>query len=243
MERKKERMNESTVEMNKQQYINSKNAKYIIWCILISVILMAFIDVVIVPPYFPRALIKVILFTGFPLFYFMKSGDKSLKKLFKTSKNGLSFAFLAGAAVLVLILGAYFLFNNVFDFSSIPASIESQYGVTKDNYILVALYIAICNSFLEEFFFRGFAFLTLSQYWDKKKVYLFSSIIFSLYHITMLIGWGSIWIFALALIGLVVGGMIFNFFNDRYQNIYSSWIVHLSANLAINTVGYILLSA
>ena len=36
------------------------------------------------------------------------------------------------------------------------------------------------------------------------------------------------------------GGCIFNFLNEKCGNIYPSWLVHLCANLAINTVGFIL---
>ena len=49
-------------------------------------------------------------------------------------------------------------------------------------------------------------------------------------------------IFALALAGLTVGGMIFNTMNEKLGGIYSSWLTHMFANFAINTIGFMLLA-
>ena len=40
--------------------------------------------------------------------------------------------------------------------------------------------------------------------------------------------------------GLIAGGCIFDYLNEKNGNIYSSWFVHMFANFAINTVGMIL---
>jgi membrane protease YdiL (CAAX protease family) len=52
--------------------------------------------------------------------------------------------------------------------------------------------------------------------------------------------WFSPLIFLLAMAGLFIGGLIFNYLNERNGNIINSWVVHLMANLAINTVGLIM---
>jgi hypothetical protein len=39
------------------------------------------------------------------------------------------------------------------------------------------------------------------------------------------------------MIGLFVGGLIFDKLNEKNGNILSSWLVHMMANLAINTIG------
>ena len=40
---------------------------------------------------------------------------------------------------------------------------------------------------------------------------------------------------------LVIGGMIFNWLNEKLDTIYCSWLTHMFANFAINTIGFILL--
>jgi hypothetical protein len=56
----------------------------------------------------------------------------------------------------------------------------------------------------------------------------------------MMLNWFSLPLFALLLTGLFVGGLLFNFINERSNNIYSSWMVHMFANFAINAVGLML---
>ena len=75
---------------------------------------------------------------------------------------------------------------------------------------------------------------------SKKFAYIFSSLIFAFYHIGMTFGWVHIFVFILGFVGLIIGGMIFNYLNDKTDNIYSSWIVHMLINFGINTIGFIL---
>jgi hypothetical protein len=53
----------------------------------------------------------------------------------------------------------------------------------------------------------------------------------------MMTGWFSIWAFLLVMLGLMAGGAIFNFLNEKCDSIYPSWIVHMAENLAINLIG------
>jgi len=113
-------------------------------------------------------------------------------------------------------------------------------GITPNNFIYVSLYISLMNSFLEEFFFRGFVFITLKKHTNKKFAYIYSSSLFAIYHIGMLLELFYPLTLALLLIGLIIGGCIFNYLNEKNNNIYPSWFVHMFANFGINTVGFIL---
>ena len=86
-----------------------------------------------------------------------------------------------------------------------------------------------------------FAFLMLKEIAGSKLSYLFSAGIFSLYHIAIMHSWFSPLVFVLMLISLFFAGLLFNWLNERYQNLYASWMVHMFANLAINTVGLLLI--
>ena len=130
--------------------------------------------------------------------------------------------------------------KDVFDFSGITSALTNNIGVNGDNFIFVSLYISFVNSLLEEFFFRGFSFLTLRRISSSKFAYIFSAAVFSLYHVAMMIGWFSAGVFIIILAGLFAGGLIFNYLNDKSGTIYPSWFVHMFANFAINTVGFIL---
>ena len=71
---------------------------------------------------------------------------------------------------------------------------------------------------------------------------LFSAAAFALYHTAMMIGWFPPAVFLLALLGLTVGGLLFNRLNRTDGSIWTSWLVHMFANFAINTVGFLLFS-
>lgn len=145
-----------------------------------------------------------------------------------------------GFSVYIVILGCYFLTKNIIDFSNVTTSLTNGMGITKQNFLYVSLYISILNSFLEEFFFRGYGFITLKQYISRKNAYIFSSFMFALYHIGMLKDMFSLNALIILLFGLIICGCIFDYLNEIRNNIYSSWIVHMFANFGINTIGFIL---
>ncbi|MDZ7834449.1 MAG: CPBP family intramembrane glutamic endopeptidase [Alkalibacterium sp.] len=163
-----------------------------------------------------------------------------MKKLFIPRKSDLMLALLLGVGVYAVILLAYVVLRNYIDLSSIRESLTSGIGVNADNFVFVAIYISLINSLLEEFFFRGFAFLILKENTGRLFAYAFSALLFALYHVGMTSGWFHWSIYLLAMTGLFVGGCIFNHLNEKSENVYPSWLVHMFANFAINTVGFIL---
>ena len=220
--------------MQKKKYV-------IISIITFACLAMGVIDAIIMPGYIIKSISKVVLFLSLALSYFALSKETNmLKRILKPNKRGLLISFGLGFSLLILMLGLFFICRNIFDFSHFATNIRDSAGVNKDNFLVVTIYICLINSFLEEFFFRGFAFLTLKNFTSRKTSYVVSAMFFALYHVAMMIG-GSTIILMLSLIGLFGGGLIFNFINEKYNNIYMSWIVHVFANIALNTVGYILM--
>ncbi len=210
--------------------------------IVVFSLLVTGVDAVLHPNYFVKIPIKIIFFLALPMLFFVKnkSDFKGFKKLFVFKKGGILKALLLGLGVYTVIVGGYFLTRNIIDFSNVTSSLTEGMGITADNFIYVSLYISLMNSFLEEFFFRGYGFMTLKKYTTRKTAYIFSSALFAIYHIGMLIGMFNIGALALLLFGLILGGCIFNYLNELNDNIYPSWFVHMFANFAINTVGFIL---
>lgn len=208
----------------------------IVFCCLV----MAIVDGIIRPDYAIKSVIKIVLFLLAPVLYSMYDKNLQLKSVLKFKKKDIKLTVGLAVAVYVVVLAAYFVTKNIFDFSGVTKSLESNIGVTGDRFIWVALYISFINSFLEEFFFRGFAFLTIRRLTRRRFAYVFSALMFTLYHIAMMGGWFSIWVYIIIMVGLFVGGLIFDYLNERNETIYSSWMVHMFANFAINTVGFIL---
>ena len=208
---------------------------------VICCLAMALVDGVLRPGYAVKSAIKIALFMLIPLIASRLDRSVLYLQLLRPKKKGLLQAIALGVGIYVVILGGYFLVSSFFDFSQIAGALTDNAGVTKENFLYVSLYISLANSFLEEFFFRGFVFTNLKQHSGRKLAYIFSAAAFSLYHVAMMIGWFSPALFLLVMAGLVIGGMIFNWLNEKLDTIYCSWLTHMFANFAINTIGFMLL--
>ena len=134
---------------------------------------------------------------------------------------------------------AYLLTKGLFSYSALVNSLSSDQNVAQNSFIWVALYISFCNSLLEEFLFRFVAFIKLSEYTTKNIAYIFSSCLFALYHVAMIGASFPFPLLLLALVGLAIGGAIFNYVDDKSKSIYNSWIIHMFADFAIMTIWYI----
>lgn len=208
------------------------------WTVALCCLVMAFIDGVVKPHYAVKSAVKLVLFSGVPVLYCYLNKEVGILQVLKTNKRGIGFALLLCFPVFGVIIGAYAVLKNIFDFSAVTKVLSMDIGVNKGNFVFVATYIAFVNSFLEEFFFRGFAFLTLKKVASAKVSNIFSSAMFALYHIAIMSGWFSVWVFLIIIAGLFAGGLVFNFLDTRGKSVYTSWLVHMFANFAINLIGF-----
>ena len=219
-----------------------KKKIYLILSITFLSFVITYVDAIIKPNYFVKIPFKIIAFLLIPILYFIvnKEEQKELKKLFKYKKQDIIKGIKIGLPIYILMIISYFMTKNIIDFSNVAPNLSKTMGITKDNYFLVALYIPLLNSLQEEFFFRGYGFIQLKNKTSRLFSYIFTSLMFSIYHVGMLIGSFDVIVIILLLIGLIIGGCIFNYLNEKNENIYVSWIVHMFINFAINTIGGIL---
>ena len=222
-----------------------KKSIAVMLAVLVFSLAVTLIDAFVHPAYALKIPIKILFFLALPLLFFAwnKEGFAEFKALFVFRKKGLFKALLLGISVYAVIFLGFLLLRDRIDFSRVTSSLSEGMGITADNFLYVALYISLMNSFLEEFFFRGFGFITLKRYAGRGAAYLFSSSVFAVYHVGMLVGMFNIGALALLLFGLIAGGCLFAFLNERSGSLYPSWFVHMFANFAINTVGFILFGA
>lgn len=205
-------------------------------------LVMAWVDGVLRPGYAVKSAIKLGMFAVIPVILTILCKLTPMKEIFRFRKQGFAMALGLGLGVYAVIVGGYFLTRSFFDFSQIAGSLTENAGVTRDNFLWVSLYISFVNSLLEEFFFRGFLFTNLKKLSSRGFAYFFSAVVFALYHVAMMTGWFGLGLSVLVLAGLAVGGVIFNWLNEKMDCLYVSWLVHMFANFAINTVGFILLN-
>ena len=203
-----------------------RKAFYIIFAIVLACAFMALVETVIRPGYFAKSCIKWALFLGLSL----GSIRGSLRR------EGLGLGLCLGGGIFAVILAAFFLFRDFIDLRTIADGLLGKEGISRENFLWVALYISICNSLLEELLFRGLGYLALREHSSERFAMVFSAAAFAVYHAAILDGWFSWWVYGLCMLGLFVGGLIFNVL-DRRGSILPSWLAHAGANLAINTIG------
>lgn len=211
----------------------------IIILLVICCIIMALVETVIEPPYFVKSAAKVVVFAVLPMVVMKLLGIKLLDNNFRLNKKDVLKLLLLGFAIYGVIIGAFFLTRSIFDYSALVESLSADQNVDSKNFIWIALYISFGNSFLEEFLFRFIAFIKLSEYVSKKFAYIFSSMLFAVYHIAMIGPSFPLPLLMLALFGLAVGGFIFDLVDDKSKNIYNSWIIHTFADFSIMTIWFI----
>lgn len=216
-----------------------KRKSYVILTTVFCALAMAFVDGVIQPPYFVKSGAKIAVFLLPALWYFQKfKAWESLKALFLLKKRELLAALGLGIGAFGVIIGGYALISRFFSLDEAILTLTADGGVSAENFLYVSFYIAIVNSLLEEFFFRGYAFLNLKSLTSRRFAYLFSAVLFAVYHLGMVFGNGNILIWGGALLLLTAAGLILNALNEKSGSILTSWLLHMCANLAINTVGF-----
>jgi len=194
-------------------------------------------------PYVMKVGVKLILFLVLPLYYMLQTKENIFLQSFKNRDKHvrLNLSHLLGFLIIVVLIVTYLIVKPTINLSVFQEEFEQKYKINRDNLLLYGIYFTFVNSLLEEFFFRGFMFLELKKLNMKKTAYFTSSLAFSIYHIGNIQNWFNVWIFFLAILGLFVGGIIFNYLDDRQNTFFNSWLVHICADLALVWIGYDLL--
>ena len=212
----------------------------VVLIITIACVIMAYVEAVLAPGYVVKSTIKLVLFMVLPVLVLSKQKRVNLRNILKIKGRQLMFPFLLGVGVYAFIIVTYYTIGRLFDFSQVADAITGSSGVDQKEFIWVALYISFVNSLLEEFFFRGIGFLVLGCFASRRFAYFFSAAAFALYHVAIMSSWFSFYLFLLLLVSLFIAGLLFDRLNEKNRTIYPSWLVHMCANFAINTIGFVL---
>ncbi|WP_162287809.1 CPBP family intramembrane glutamic endopeptidase [Indiicoccus explosivorum] len=216
-------------------------AMWIITAGVCACLFLYIIEQVLDVNYAVKTAVKLVLFILLPLFYVWKIKQGRLSEILALKNagwRGLIPAFLFGFAAFSAVLAAFFILQESIDLAAIAYEMETKLGITPQVFVFVAFYVTFLNSLLEEFFFRGFLFLELHRLGYRTTAYVFSSLLFGLYHIAIFQSWFSLPVTLLALAGLIGVGFLFDWLVSRSDSFISSWIVHIFADIAIVLIGF-----
>ncbi len=206
---------------------------------VLFLIVMTLTEKILQPNFFLKSLIKISV-TAFIFFSYSSIFKQNLKEsiFFRKMKPAKNLYFFM-AVVFSGILLIFFMIRNYLDLPSIRQNLVSKEQLSKQNCLFIFSYIAIVNSFLEESLFRGL----FSHLFEKHQNYgiLFSALMFSIYHLGIIDSWLNPAILIFCMIGLFLAGIFLQWICNHYDSVKASWLVHGCANLAIDTIGVILI--
>lgn len=214
--------------------------KVIITYSIFCIVFLYLIEQVFMMPYIVKTLIKIPMFLVFPIMIYKYK--LKIKFSVKIKSSEVKFLVIWSLLVFAVIIAAYGVLSSFVDVSRISEDFSNRIMLSDNSVILAGIYTIFVNSFIEEVFFRGFIFQGLLKSNWNKRAYVYSAVIFATYHMTIFRTWFNFELTALIMFGLFIGGIIFSYFVKRTNSFLSSWIIHISADIAIILIGFKILN-
>jgi hypothetical protein len=157
-------------------------------------------------------------------------------------KLGLAFGLVVAGAVLGLYYG--FLRDGAL-VRDTPHKLRlklADFGLeTAAGFLLLATFLSVAHSLLEEYYWRWFVFGRLRSYVPRAWAIGLSSVAFMAHHVVVLDVYfpGRFWTAAVPFaLGVAVGGAVWAWLYDRTGSLAAPWLSHLLVDAAIMAVGY-----
>ncbi|NQT59614.1 MAG: CPBP family intramembrane metalloprotease [Bacteroidetes bacterium] len=208
---------------------------YSVACLLILYV----VEQILMTPYIIKTIIKIPMFTLFPFViqhYLLQS-----KFSIRIKKTEQKFTLLWSIFMFMLIFAAAFVLKSFIDIEAISSDFINRMKLSNRGMVFAGVYTIFVNSLIEEYFFRGFIFQELLKRGWHKPAYIISSAAFAIYHVSIFEAWFSTGLMMVMLVGLFVGGLIFAYFVKKTESILASWLIHVSADLALVLFGFLVL--
>jgi membrane protease YdiL (CAAX protease family) len=155
---------------------------------------------------------------------------------------GIGFALAVAAGMYVL----YFLWvQDLPEVDQAPTMIRTRLvqfnAATPARFLMLAAYICVLHSLLEEYYWRWFVFGWMRRLMPISAALVLSGIGFMLHHVVILGVYfpGNFWTLALPFsLGVAVGGGFWAFLYQRSGALYAGWLSHALIDAAIMGLGY-----
>lgn len=210
--------------------MHRKTSLLLVSAIIICAIMYS-MEAIFEATYLVKFFIRIILFVGAPLIFFWKDMFRWIRS------NSWKSSVWWWIGTIIVMLMIYFLIQDQIDMNQVQDQL-TRIGITKKVYVLSSTYIVFGNSFLEEYFFRGFLTLWLMKYGMKNwHAITLSGTLFSLYHIALFWSWFSTSLNIVLLVGLFFSGIFLSTIAVKTRGYLTSWIIHICADTVIVLIG------
>jgi len=158
-------------------------------------------------------------------------------------RRGLIFAATTGTAMSTIIVVMWMLFGETIDSEAMLEEMETT-GLTDIRiYLAGMLYWIFLNSMLEEYVFRWFVTTKgIEILGNEFGAIILSASLFTLHHSIALHYFGFVWWQTiLASAGLLSAAAIWSWLYIRHKSIWVCWLSHAICDVAVFSIGYILI--
>jgi membrane protease YdiL (CAAX protease family) len=187
---------------------------------------------------------KVVQF-GLPLFWVFGL-ERSTFVISRPRADGLAWGIGFGFLVMLAMFVLYFwglrgsaLFEQTP--AKIAAKLELFHAATPARFLLLAVFLSVIHSFLEEYYWRWFVFGELRKISAPPLAVLLSSLAFMGHHVIILSVYFPGRFLTLAVpfsLCIAVGGAVWAIIYERSGSLVAPWISHMLVDAGIFVVGY-----
>ena len=172
-------------------------------------------------------------------FFFFEEGKMPRGK---TAPGGFRVGLFSGLAISAFIVSMYLLLGSrMIDASAVQ---DAAAGIKLDqklHYVGAALYWICVNSVLEEYVWRWFVVRQFSKLFHPRGAIAASALGFTLHHILAMQVYFN-WTVTLASATCILfAGALWSWMFIRYKTIWPGWISHALVDIAVFSIGYVLI--
>jgi CAAX protease family protein len=156
-------------------------------------------------------------------------------------RRGLKRSVVLGVTAIAIFWGTYYaLADRLLDKAVIGEKIGERFHVTAENVYWVAPLTIFFNSFLEEFFYRGFAFglLVRRNAWVG---YLAPAAAFTVQHLAFTYHWAGWAPIAMGVVALLVFSLVLQKIYAVTDTLVAPWLIHMFGDVAMMGIAVTLL--
>lgn len=136
---------------------------------------------------------------------------------------------LLSLGVAAVYAAAYLIASPWLNPAAIRDGLALQLGLSPATLLAPLLFILLINSFLEEYFWRGYVFAELSRTGPPWQAHAVAAGGFAAQHLLFMASWVAAWQLVLAGAGLVLFALVLHALYAR-GGLLSCWVVHLAAD-------------
>lgn len=164
---------------------------------------------------------------------------------FRGGLSGIRTGLMFGALVAAAIIGLYLVYLReapvfaVFG-DRLTEKLTGLGAATPVRFAMLAVFISLFHSFLEEYYWRWFVFGELSRRITRPAAYVVASAGFSAHHVLVVLAYFGAeqwpWVVFFSL-GVAVGGAMWCWLFERHDSLLAPWMSHLLVDVALLAVG------